>query len=388
LDLARGDPARLERHDAPLAERDGVATGRDAPGLALEGLAELDPLRCQHWSSAPRAVGAARHVVDDLTTEDPDLDPDRSVRCLGSAGGVVDVGAQRVQRHPTLAIALGPCDLGATQATRCAHPDSLGAHPHRALHRALHRAAERDPLHQLSRDVVGDQLGRKLRPLDLLDIHRHLARGAAVALEHLRQLLAQLVDLGALLADHHSGTAGVDRDRDLAGLALDVHLGDRGVAETLLDVVTDQAILAQQRRHLAAGVPARDRLPGHPELEPDRMGLLSHYFAPFFLAGLSPTAILTWLVRLRIGVARPCAAAVNRLSGVPISTCASTTTSWSTSNASFSFSAACSALATADLSVLAICIAASFLLNWRIAYASLPFLPRIRSITRRILRGD
>src|SRR5690606_5148884 len=32
--------------------------------------------------------------------------------------------------------------------------------------------------------------------------------------------------------------------------------------------------------------------------------------------------------------------------------------------------------------------AASFLLNWRIAYASLTFLPRIRSITSRILRGD
>ena len=51
-------------------------------------------------------------------------------------------------------------------------------------------------------------------------------------------------------------------------------------------------------------------------------------------------------------------------------------------------SAFCSAFATADFSVLAICWAACFLLNFRIAYASFTSLPRIRSITRRILRGD
>ncbi len=89
-----------------------------------------------------------------------------------------------------------------------------------------------------------------------------------------------------------------------------------------------------------------------------------------------------------IGVARPCAAAVNRLSGWPPFTIALVTTSASGSNRSLSFSAFCSALATADLSVLAICLAASFLLNLRIAYASFTSLPRMRSITSRIFRGD
>jgi len=70
---------------------------------------------------------------------------------------------------------------------------------------------------------------------------------------------------------------------------------------------------------------------------------------------------------LRIGVARPCAAELNRLSGVPPFTIALVTTSASGSNRSLSLSAFCSALETADLSVLAICFAASFLLNLRIA---------------------
>ena len=100
------------------------------------------------------------------------------------------------------------------------------------------------------------------------------------------------------------------------------------------------------------------------------------------------TWISTWLVRFRIGVARPWAAAVNRLSGWPPFTIALLTTSASGSNRSLSLSAFCSALATADLSVLAICLAASFLLNLRIAYASFTSLPRMRSITSRIFRGD
>src|ERR1700678_2200312 len=46
----------------------------------------------------------------------------------------VDVGAQRVQRYPALAVKLAPRHFGTAQASRALHPDALGA----ALHRALH----------------------------------------------------------------------------------------------------------------------------------------------------------------------------------------------------------------------------------------------------------
>ena len=128
----------------------------------------------------------------------------------------------------------------------------------------------------------------------------------------LGELVAQLVDLGALLADHDARTAGVHRDDDLARLALDVDVGDGRVAEAGLEILPDQLVFLEQRRHVLVGVPPRRPLLDDAEPEPDRMRLLSHA-----QLSLLATWISTWLVRLRIGVARPCAAAVNRLSGWP-----------------------------------------------------------------------
>src|SRR4029078_10997641 len=64
-------------------------------------------------------------VVDhDLALEHPDL------HAAGAEGGerrrraVVDIGAQRVQRHATLAVPLHTRDLGAAQAARAIDPDA------------------------------------------------------------------------------------------------------------------------------------------------------------------------------------------------------------------------------------------------------------------------
>src|SRR2546426_8413357 len=48
LDLAVRDPPRLERHEPVMAERDRVSPCGHPLGAALEPLAELDALRCQH----------------------------------------------------------------------------------------------------------------------------------------------------------------------------------------------------------------------------------------------------------------------------------------------------------------------------------------------------
>ena len=60
----------------------------------------------------------------------------------------------------------------------------------------------------------------------------------------------------------------------------------------------------------------------------------------------------------------------------------------STSSAAFVDRADCSAFATADFSVFVICFAACFFENVSSASASLTSLPRIWSITSRILYGD
>ncbi len=73
----------------------------------------------------------------------------------------------------------------------------------------------------------------------------------------LRELVAQLVDLGALLADHDARTTGVQGDDDLARLPLDVDVGDRRVAEARLQVLPEQLVLLEERGNLLPRVPAR-----------------------------------------------------------------------------------------------------------------------------------
>src|SRR5258708_7145499 len=118
---------------------------------------------------------------------------------------------------------------------------------------------------------------------------------------------------------------------------------------------------------------------------------------PPFAAGAAPWAagtasdatwISTWLVRFLIGVPRPMAAMVNRLSVWPSLITAYFTRRRSASNASFLRNAFCSALATADSSTFWICFAALFFQNFQITYASGTARPRIRSITNRIFRAD
>src|SRR5205085_6569298 len=109
---------------------------------------------------------------------------------------------------------------------------------------------EGDPLRQLAGDVVGDELRLELGALDLLDVDADfLAR-------EMRELIAQLVDFRALLADDDAGTAGVQGDDDLPRLALDDDVGDRGVTEARLEILAQQLVFTKQRRQLATRVVA------------------------------------------------------------------------------------------------------------------------------------
>src|SRR5690606_33698256 len=85
-----------------------------------------------------RCVVAAQRVA----LVDPDLDPDDAVGGQRLGEAVVDVSAQRVERHATFAVPLDACDLSAVQAARAHDLDALGPKTHRVLHCALHRATE------------------------------------------------------------------------------------------------------------------------------------------------------------------------------------------------------------------------------------------------------
>src|SRR5438309_1512211 len=213
-----------------------------------------------------------RRGAEHLALEDPHLHADRSVRRVGGGQPVIDVGPQRVERHPAVAVPLAPRDLAAAQPAGTGDADAVGAEPQRGRHRLLHGPAKRDALLQLERDVLGDELGVELRMDDLLDVEVDLLAGP-----HL-QLVLQLLHLGALATDDDARPRGIDGDPGAVGRALDVDARDAGVVELVLDVAPDLHVLVEQGRVVLGGEPARAprELRHRPEAEPDRMRLLAH----------------------------------------------------------------------------------------------------------------
>jgi hypothetical protein len=180
-----------------------------------------------------------------------------------------------MQRHPALAVPLHARDLGAAEAARAVNADAARAKPHCRLHRALHGAAERDAALELLTDRLGNQLGVEFRFADLDDVDDDVAVGER------RDLFAQLLDVGALLADHHAGTRRVDGHAALLVRALDHDLRHRRLLERLHQDLSDLDVLVQQRAVLVlARVPAR--IPGAVDAQPqaDGIDLLTHCRLP------------------------------------------------------------------------------------------------------------
>src|ERR1700755_588863 len=159
-------------------------------------------LRSSSVATRPRIVAFGhllvlghRIVLQDFALEDPDLDAAGAERRERGGHAVVDIGAQRVQRHPAFAIPFHAGDFGAAETAGAVDTNALGAETHRRLHRALHGAAERDAALELLRDRFGDQGRVELRLADFDDVDDHVGGG------DVGNLLAKLVDVGALLAD-------------------------------------------------------------------------------------------------------------------------------------------------------------------------------------------
>src|SRR5205807_8621193 len=134
---------------------------------------------------AARTIGTRRNrrgrftlATDDVALVNPDLDADPAEGRLGLVQAVVDVGAQRVQRHTAFAVELRAAHLGATEAARALHADALDVGlAHCGLDRFAHRATERHTIRKLFRDTLSHQLRHRLRVLHLEDVQLHLLLG-------------------------------------------------------------------------------------------------------------------------------------------------------------------------------------------------------------------
>src|SRR5690606_34228610 len=228
---------------------------------------------------------------------------DAAERGAGLEQAVVDVGAQRVQRHPALAVELRPRHLGAAEAPGALDPDALHLRAaHGGLDALAHRAAERHAVGQLLGDRLGHQLRVRLRVLDLEDVQLHLLAG------ELLELAADAVGLRAAPADHDARPGGVDVHPHPVAGALDLDLRDAGPLHALGEHAADGDILLDVLGVLLVGVPARLPVGGDAQTEPVRVDLLTHQrvlpFAPRpprpAFSGRDSTSTVMWLVRLRI----------------------------------------------------------------------------------------
>jgi hypothetical protein len=120
--------------------------------------------------------------------------------------------------------------------------------------------------------------------------------------------LAQLLDVLALLADHHARTGGVDGDARVLGRALDLDAAHRGLRQARLQELAHlQVGIEVVREILGIGVPLGIPVLDDAEADAGRMYFLTHGIGSLPLP--SATVTVMWLVRLTDAVARPLARA-------------------------------------------------------------------------------
>src|ERR1700682_53904 len=239
-------------------------------------------LRSSSVATRPRIVAFGhllvlghRVVLKDFDLEDPDLDAAGAERGERARHAVIDIVTQRVQRHPPFAIPFHARDFSAAETARAVDTNALGAKTHRRLHRAFHGAAERDAARELPRARFGDQRGVELRLADFDDVDDDVGGG------DVGNPLAQLVDVGALLADHDAGTRGMDRHGALLVRTLNHDPGDRRLLQFLVQDLADFDILVQQLAvFVLAGEPTGIPRPVDAETQPDWIDLLTHRILP------------------------------------------------------------------------------------------------------------
>ncbi len=212
-----------------------------------------------------------RIVLKDFALEDPDLDAAGAERRERGGDTVVHVRTQRVQRHAAFTVPFHARDFRAAQTARAVDTNALGAKTHRRLNGALHGTAERDAALKLLRDRLRDQGRIKLRLADFDDVDHDVGVG------DLRNLLAQLVDVGALLADHDARTGGMNRHAALLVRALDHDARDRRLLQFLHQHGPDADVLVEELRILVlAGEPTGVPGPVNAQTQPDWIDLLTH----------------------------------------------------------------------------------------------------------------
>src|SRR6185312_8511417 len=139
-------------------------------------------------------------------------------------------------------------------------------------------------------DVLGHQLGVDLGLANLDDVEMYLVGGEFL------DVALQLLDIGALLADHHARPGRVNGDAALLVRTFDHDAGNARGLQLVAEIFADLDVFLQELAILLlARVPARVPGPVDAQTQAGRIDLLTHYafsLPDFFAAGFLAAAFL------------------------------------------------------------------------------------------------
>ena len=176
-----------------------------------------------------------------------------------------------MQWHTAFAVPLFTSNFDTVQTARRHDLDTLSAQTHCVLHRTLHGATELNTLFELLGDRVSDQLSVDFRLAHFFDVHCHWHAQAS------REFLLEVLDVFALLADHHTRTCRVNGDAGILGRTLDQNACHGSVLQLLFEVLTNLDVFGKHAGEITvACVPAACPVTADRQTEAGRMDFLSH----------------------------------------------------------------------------------------------------------------
>ena len=175
----------------------------------------------------------------DLAPEDPNLYPNNSVGRARFGKTIIDIGAQSMQRHPSLRGTI-PCarfrSRPVGQPIEFSRPGLPCAwHAKRFLSWPGGRPRAAPTGVRRFRGELGVEIGSA----HLVDIDISLAMG------ELGNLFLKLFDFRALLADDDTRPRGVNIDFSFVGGSLNLNLGNPGVIQACLQEIVNAKIFVQ-----------------------------------------------------------------------------------------------------------------------------------------------
>ena len=187
----------------------------------------------------------------DNTTANPHLDTDAAIGGVSLGVGIVDVGAERVERSTTLFEVLAAGNFSTADAAGDGDLDTLGTGTHGGGDGVLDGATILDATFNLLGNVLGHEDGVHLGALHLADVDLNILAG------ELLELFAEFVDLGTCTTDNQTRTSGVDGDGEQLQGTLDVNLGDASLGKTGVEILTDLVVLNELLFKSSSAKPVR-----------------------------------------------------------------------------------------------------------------------------------